>query len=395
MLPRLQADDDTFEDIELPVGRVGPGETRTYTAKVQIRKDAHDRIDRLGVEVREAWDGTPSKRAPTHTASTDVRIDATPIPVFAYAYQLIDDGNGDGLVQRGEHYRLEVELKNTGAGPTGTDGVTVLLRNATGDGVVLDKSRFEIKDAAAIAPGQTREFEFPIATDATLRGDEMIVELIAYDNALDAQVSEKLHFHLDPTVTGVPGRGNDVTLQSATTIRAGAGDDTSIIGLVSRGASFPVVATYGAWTKVKLSPTRIGFVASAALSNGGGGTSTWAATWNSTPPVIALDPIDGSTGLRLETSADTYKLHGIAKDDAHVEDVYIFVSNQPAKIENRKVFYRSNRGGKDGKQLDFAADLPLWPGSNMVTVVARSSAEVQSRRTLFVYRDPPRTAQAP
>jgi hypothetical protein len=25
------------------------------------------------------------------------------------------------------------------------------------------------------------------------------------------------------------------------------------------------------------------------------------------------------------------------------------------------VFYRSNRGGKDGKQIDFAADLPLWP----------------------------------
>jgi carboxyl-terminal processing protease len=82
-------------------------------------------------------------------------------------------------------------------------------------------------------------------------------------------------------------------------------------------------------------------------------------------------------------------------DDTHVEDVYIFVANQGAKIDNRKVFYRSNRGGKDAKLLDFATDLPLWPGSNMVTVVARANSEVRSMKTLYIYRDPPRTAQTP
>ena len=67
--------------------------------------------------------------------------------MFAYAWQLIDDGNGDGLVQRGERYRLAVQIKNTGAGPT--QEATVLLRNATGDGVVLDKSRAELKEPLA------------------------------------------------------------------------------------------------------------------------------------------------------------------------------------------------------------------------------------------------------
>jgi len=111
--------------------------------------------------------------------------------------------------------------------------------------------------------------------------------------------------------------------------------------------------------------------------------------WNSTPPMIALN-LKG-----LETSADTYKLSGNVSGEQHVEDVYIFVSNQTAKIESRKVFYRSNRGGKDGKQLEFATDLPLWPGSNMITVVGRANAEVRSVKTMFVYREPPRTAQAP
>jgi hypothetical protein len=56
------------------------------------------------------------------------------------------------------------------------------------------------------------------------------------------------------------------------------------------------------------------------------------------------------------------------------------------------VFYRSNRGGKDGKTVDFTADLPLWPGSNLVTIVARENADVRSVKYLYLYRDPPRTA---
>jgi hypothetical protein len=43
--------------------------------------------------------------------------------------------------------------------------------------------------------------------------------------------------------------------------------------------------------------------------------------------------------------------------------------------------------------MAFSSDLPLWPGSNMITVVARANAEVKSVKTMFVYRDPPRTAQ--
>ncbi|HEX8109731.1 MAG TPA: MXAN_5808 family serine peptidase, partial [Kofleriaceae bacterium] len=174
VLSRIQGDDPVFEDTELPIGKIAPGETRTYSTRLQVPKDALDRVDRLGLEVREAHN------ALAHITPTELRIQAAPRPVFAYAWQLIDDGNGDGLVQRGEHYRLQVQIKNTGAGPT--QEAAVLLRNATGDGVVLDKSRAELK--APLAPGEVKQIEFPLATDATLRGDEMVVELIAYDAAL-------------------------------------------------------------------------------------------------------------------------------------------------------------------------------------------------------------------
>ena len=45
--------------------------------------------------------------------------------------------------------------------------------------------------------------------------------------------------------------------------------------------------------------------------------------------------------------------------------------------------------------LAFVADLPLWPGSNRVTVIGRANAEVRTVKTMYVYREPPRTAQAP
>ncbi len=378
VLPRIQAEDGVFEDVELPIGKIAPGETKTFTAKLKLPQDALDRVDRLDLDVREA------RNAPEHNTPGEVHVEASPRPVFAYAWQLVDDGNGDGLVQRGEKYHLQVQVKNTGIGASTADA-QVLLRNASGDGVDLDKSRFDI---GVLAPGQVKDFNFPLATNATLKADEMVLELMAYDSNLDVQSSDKLHFKLTPGVNGAPAHG-EVTVKQAVAIHAGAADDSSTVGSAPKGASYAALETFGTWTKVKLGATKIGYLPTAMLSSGGNGSGSFSALWNSTPPLISL------ATKSLETNADTFKMQGTVTDDSHVEDVYIFVSNQSAKIESRKVFYRSNRGGKDGKSLDFATDLPLWSGSNMVTIVARASSDVRSVKTLFVYRDPPRTAQAP
>jgi carboxyl-terminal processing protease len=381
VLPRLHTDDHVFDDTELPIGKVAPGETKTFTTKLKVPKDALDRVDRLGIEVKEA------RNAPAKVVPAVLHVAAAPRPVFAYAYQLLDDGNGDGLVQRGEKYRLSVQLKNTGAGPT--QAATVLLRNATGDGVALSTSRFELKDKESLAPGQIKELEFKLATDATLKSDELILELMAYDSELDVQSSEKLRFKVTPSVSGTRMVTGEVTVKAPATILAGASGDTSIVGQAQRGASYPVLGTFGPYTKVKLNAggSKIGFLPTSALSPGGSGQGSFTPVWNSTPPVIAINT------KGLETTSDTYKLTGSVTDEQHVEDVYIFVSNQSAKIESRKVFYRSNRGGKDLKNMAFSSDLPLWPGSNMVTVVARTNAEVKSVKTMFVYREAARTAQ--
>ncbi len=403
VLARVQGDDPVFEDTELPIGKVGPGETKTFTAQLSVPKEALDRVNRLGLEVKEA------RNAPARVTATELRVEAAARPMFAYAYQLVDDGNGDGLVQRGEKFRLQLQLKNTGTGAT--QDAEILLRNATGTGVVLSKSRFSLKDTLALqdkltnktippgpvsglrslAPGEVTELEFPLATEATMSADALVVELIALDAALDVQTTQKLNFKVAAAQRALPARG-EVTVKAATVaIRSGAAIDADAIGTAQKGASYPVIATFGAFTKVKLTAggTKVGFIPTASLSPGGSGRGSYTQTWNSTPPAITL------VSKNLETSAETFKLQGTASDEQHVEDVYVFVSNARAKIEGRKVFYRSNRGGANERAIEFATDIPLWPGSNLVTVVARTSAEVKTTSYLYVYREPARTAQKP
>ena len=69
--------------------------------------------------------------------------------------------------------------------------------------------------------------------------------------------------------------------------------------------------------------------------------------------------------------------------------MYGYVSNSGAKVDSKKVFYLSNRGGKNKTQLDFAAQVPLWAGSNQVTIIARENAEVKSVKTFYIFRGTP------
>ncbi|MBK7537219.1 MAG: hypothetical protein IPI49_18000 [Myxococcales bacterium] len=142
----------------------------------------------------------------------------------------------------------------------------------------------------------------------------------------------------------------------------------------------------GPWTKVDLGG-RPGYLASSALSAvGGRPVPSYHPHWQSTPPALTLE-LDG-----LETVADRYALKGSIVDDHHVEDVFVVVSNQAAKIDSKKVFYRSNRKRGSEQRLDFETSVPLWPGANQVTVVARETSDVRTVQTFIIYRDATLTA---
>jgi carboxyl-terminal processing protease len=371
---RTHADDGVFDDAELVFGKIAPGETRTFTARMEVPKDAIARVDRLTFDLTEARGVTAA------VPPVEVSVAAAARPTFAYAYQVIDDGNGDGLLQRRESHRLRVQLKNTGSGVAAE--TTAILRNASGDGVQLTSSRMEL---GKLTPGDEKTVEFGFAVGEDYTAGEAVVELLIYDAVLGTQAGEKLKLPVLKSAAALTAAGGVIEVKKdATEIRAGASTDTPVVARAGKGARFKVLAKLGPWTKIERDGGLPGFVASTAVDRSAGKPGNAPATilYQVTPPTIALSTAS------YRSSADSYQLEGKVSDDTHVEDVYVFVSNQNAKIETRKVFYRSNRGAKVGAALDFAATVPLWEGSNVVTVVARESADVRTLQTLVIYKDP-------
>jgi carboxyl-terminal processing protease len=371
---RVDADDPVFEDTELVFGKIAAGETRTFQAHVKVPPDAADRVDRLSFNFTEARGQAVS------VSPIEVRVAAQKRPTYAYSYQLIDEGNGDGLLQKQEAEKLRVTVKNAGDGVSAE--TTAVLRNASGDGLVLDTSRFEL---GKMSPGDTKTVEFDFEVTKALEGDA-VVELLIWDNVLGVTATEKLKIPVEKTLTLNASSGN-IEVKKKAEVYDRPGENSGLLGWVKKDARLKVLGTVGTWTKVELEPGRPGFVMTTKVAKTSKGASgSLDPYWQVTPPTIALQsPI-------YSTAATSYKLEGTVDDETHVEDVYVFVSNPAAKIDGRKVFYKSNRGGKKVDQLGFAADIPLWAGSNQITVIARERNDVRAITTLYVYREEAKTA---
>jgi len=187
---RVRSDDWSFDETELPFGRIDPGQSHTFAALVSIPASASARLDRLDWDVTSAGDG------PVAAAPTTVDVAGQPRPQFAVTYQVIDDGdggNGDGLLRRGESPRLHVEVKNVGRGPALMTSAS--LRNASGDGVVVKRSRF---DGIKLAPGATSALDFSFSVKQSFAASEVIVELTVRDDTMHQGLTQKLHFAVSP-----------------------------------------------------------------------------------------------------------------------------------------------------------------------------------------------------
>jgi carboxyl-terminal processing protease len=380
---RAKNDDWTFEGVELAFGKIDPGQTRSFTAYVKTPKDAETRTDQLD------WDFTEAGGSKVDAPVTNVALEGQPRPQFAYTYQLIDEnGNGDGLMQTGESFRLHVTVKNVGKGPALMTGA--LLKNDSGNGIVVNKGRFELKQ---LPVGESRQMDFTFDVKKDFDAKEAVLELSVVDQDLREGVNEKLKFPIAAASAGpTVARGLVKVSRKDTEVREGADDAAPVVGVAKKGAVLAQTGKIGAWVRVELEAGRPGFIPAAALSPSGGAPTPTAFTpdWQVTPPTLVLNIPSH------ETTADHYQLSGTALDDNHLEDVFVLVSNRDSKIEGKKVFYLSNRGKKTGNKLDFQASVPLYPGNNLITVVARESNEVKAVQNLFVLRNTSalRTSQA-
>jgi carboxyl-terminal processing protease len=226
-------------------------------------------------------------------------------------------------------------------------------------------------------PGETRRVAFTFDVEPALSDPEAKVQLQIRDDDLREEVDEKVRLPvLDPLVVVASG-GVQRAKAGGAELRNTPDAQGRIFARLPAGSTATVLGTVNGFVKLGLGDGRFAFARSGELE-GGAGTPVVASALEDAmahaPPAVELPQPQLAT-------RDTHTLvHGAAIDDAQLLDAYIFVGS-------RKVFYRSNRNGQDPRRMVFDADLPLRPGVNVVTIVARENPDTTTHRTFIVRRD--------
>jgi carboxyl-terminal processing protease len=388
-----KSDNPLFDNKELVIGKLEPGKSKTATAPAgwcetkgrkigstaplpkdlartcSIPKDTLMRADGVKLHFEEARGRAPSD------AEIRTTVKSLERPVFAYEYEIIDNkkGNGDGRVQRGESFTMYVTVKNVGKGRSYETQAN--LRNLSGEGLYLHEGRFDISN---MQPGESKKLSFTFDVEPSLQDTEAKVELSISDRDLRESVVEKVRMPIAPAIQVASASGTVKAKSTGADLMNAPDPSGRVFGRLPASAALSVLGTANGYTKVSLGENRWAFVRSSDVDQGGAIASplAWDDTMAHAPPALELP------SPALFTKDNHTSLKGTATDDARLLDAYIFVGA-------RKVWYRSNRNGADPKKLLLDADLPLRPGVNVVTIIARENPDTTTRRAYIVRRDGP------
>lgn len=108
------------------------------------------------------------------------------------------------------------------------------------------------------------------------------------------------------------------------------------------------------------------------------------ASWQVTPPTLSATPPLVKVTAPAVAAGNAVHVAGEVRADKAARDVSIRVWNRSLKIPVRKVFYQN--APVNSAQLSFETDVPIWPGSNVVTVSARDAAGIEATRAVVVLR---------
>jgi carboxyl-terminal processing protease len=367
---------------EFVFGTVRPGEKRSWTVPVRLPRGMDTRRDEVKLHFEDDAGKAPQE------VSTAVAVTELPKPVFAFSVQVDDraGGNGDGLPQRGETFTLRVDVKNAGPG-TASEKTVVSLKNLGDEKLFIKKGRDVV---GALKPGDVKSASLEVELKHGSKSETLPIRVAIVDDKMDEFVQEKLDL---PVAKDVPARtaaagGVKVEAPEAE-LRAGASAASPVIATARKGATLPVDAKIGEFYRVEWQKGRFGFVADGevkAVAAAAARQGTIAEAWQREPPRIAFapDPLKGAPVV----DGDTIRITGTASvppssdRGAKLRDLFVYVNEQ-------KVFFKVQPENAATQTLEFAADLPLKAGNNVINVFAREDEDFQARRTIVVYRRPP------
>jgi carboxyl-terminal processing protease len=393
-LYRVHAETDAstgvLRGLEVAFGKLEPGESAERSVKFKIPEAWPSSGDHVQVQLYA--DGVPLELR----AAVDVATVAAPAPRFAHAVQVRDAGgaeagaNGDGLVQRGERFGVEVWIDNLGPGTA--DDVTASLRNLAGTEVVLHAGRVEL---GAMKPGERKRALFELTVRPSFRSRFVDLQLEIDDGrGRSHHEGARTSLALPVFPDGLPARTREEALavveRNEVRIHAGAHRDSEVIGTAAPSVIMDVVGRAGGWLEVAVSDQtvaqkgirRTGWVAESEVRLASEGAPVIrGVTWLSRnePPELRLDD------SRVFADAGTFTLRGDVRFAGGGDErrlVYVFRGRD-------KVFSKVFAAGEAedaGSASPFEVEMTLEAGRNDLVVIAREGEGRVSRRELTVFR---------
>ncbi|TPV93029.1 MAG: PDZ domain-containing protein [Myxococcales bacterium FL481] len=374
------SDYNYFDERELFFGKIEPGKTRTATLKLSVSEHELSRTDRIDFHFSELHRASVSSASQT---SIDVSAQGLARPLFAYGYQVLDDpalgegivGNGDGALQVDEKAKLRVEVRNIGEGAA--LDTWVHLRNFFGETIFLESGREQI---GKIEPGKSGVALFDFSVKKGREVPEL--QLGVSDNKMGEVLSEKIALPVHDQSPDFGGEPGSVSTSAPLDLFADIYDEAQVVARAPAGARLKTRGIANGWTRVDLGD-RMAFAQLGAASLGSRAKRSDPVTsvLSVSPPRIAL------VGAVTQTEGEVVHLSGLASDEDALRDVFVTVVNRSRDPFGgpQKVFYQAASDPSAGK-LEFAADVPLTPGNNLIEIFARENEEVVGVHRLWVLR---------
>jgi carboxyl-terminal processing protease len=397
---------DELDGIELLIGTLEPGEIVSRDIDLQVMAWHESFVDTLTLMGHV---GEPGPK-PDGQVQLEFAVTGAARPRFSFDYWVIDDprlvadgpkrpeqepfpgeqpfvvqGNGDGLLQPGEHVLLGFLAHNDG-GPA--PDARVLLRNLSGPQGLLEEGLF-VHGKLAGGDSFLGAFGVTVAPSAD-PALPLELEMIVGDGVLRESVETKLRFRIVPGRDGVleveGERRRTVIGDGPLRLYNGADGSTPIVAELAPGAVIEVVDVAGEWYALagQRGEGRRLWLPKDMVEVGGRGAITRLVREHRMvePPTLELGEIASIV------TADSVEIPGLARHHVRVRDVVVTVRASGPDQPERKVFYLANRAleGDEAKSLEFRAPIPLQPGSNRITVIVRDQDKVERRRDLWVFR---------
>ena len=362
-----------LDGLECVFGRIDPGESREWSVNVTLARSTESHGDVLELEL---YQGT-SKALETVSLPFEVRALAR--PRFAHTVWLDDGPTGDGLIQRGEELELVVQVTNQGRGVS--DEVLVTIKNESGEGVFIRKGRQRLK---SLAPGESGQARFVVAVREVLEGQLVQLQLRVVDQALRVWSQHALNFSVYPrSDKAVPKRALVSVGTKALEIRAGAHEDTGLVGLVQAGGVVQVERSLAQWFAVKWGADSSlgGWIARDQVSmsvDKQEASGTIESVLQAPPPDLR---IDANIYSNLVTDKASLRLSGTARfssdDGIGRRDVFVYRGDDKIHLVS---------AGPNEATVSLSVDVPLKLGANQLTIVASENDQSMTRRRVTVYR---------